>query len=312
MRAYSTDLRERIVLAVHRGDHSLRQIAHLFAVSVSFVVRLLRRWRRTGTLDPAPHGGGPHRRLDDAALERLRQLVQDHPAATLRELRDLLGIPCHLSTIDRALRRLGITRKKATLHAQERDRPDVQAQRAAFDARLAQVGPEHLLFVDESGANTAMARIYGRAPAGERVRLSEPGQWQTVTLITGMGLRGVVAPFAFVGATDTLAFQTYVTEVLVPVVRPGDVVVWDNLKPHKDKEVIAAVEAAGARVEPLPPWSPDKTPIEELFSKTKGYLRGVAARTVDTVMAALGQALGGVTLKDIRGWFQDRCAYAMR
>jgi transposase len=157
-----------------------------------------------------------------------------------------------------------------------------------------------------------MTRTYGRAPEGERIPKSKPGQWQTVTLITGLGLRGVVAPFAFVGATDTTAFQTYVTEILVPVVRPGDVVVWDNLKPHKNKEVIAALEEAGARVEPLPPWSPDKTPIEELFSKTKEYLRGAAARTVDTAIAAMGRALDVVTPKDIQGWFQDRCAYAMR
>jgi transposase len=207
MRAYSYDLRERILLAVHRGEHSVREIAHLFAVSVSFVVRLLRRWRRTGTFDPAPHGGGPHRRLDDQTLQRLRQLVHDHPDATLRELRDLLGLPCHVSTIDRALRRLGITHKKKTLHAQEQERPDVHEQRAAFDAHVAHVDPEHLLFVDESGANTAMARTYGRAPAGERVRQSKPGQWQTVSWITGLGLRGVAVAFAFVGATDTLAFQ---------------------------------------------------------------------------------------------------------
>jgi transposase len=151
MRAYSNDLRERILLAVSRGEHSLREIAPLFAVSLSFVVRLLRRWRRTGGLDPTPHGGGPQRCLDDHALQRLQQLVHDHPDATLRELRDLLDIPCHLSTIDRALRRLGITRKKKTFHAQEQDRPDVQEQRAAFDERMAPVDPEHLIFVMNPG-----------------------------------------------------------------------------------------------------------------------------------------------------------------
>ena len=128
-----------------------------------------------------------------------------------------------------------------------------------------------------------------------------------------MGLRptAVVAPFVFEGATDGAAFGTYVPEVLVPELRPGDVVVWDNLQPHKNAQVIAAVEAAGARVEPLPVYSPDLTPVEELGSKVKAFLRSVAARTTQTVMAALGTALGQITPSDIGGWFQHRCSYAV-
>ena len=101
-------------------------------------------------------------------------------------------------------------------------------------------------------------------------------------------------------------------DVLVPELKPGDVVIWDNLKPHKSEEAIEAVEAAGARVEPLPPWSPDLTPIEEMISKVKGSLRSAAARTKGTVYAAFGSALHDVTLDDIAGWFQDRAAYAMQ
>jgi transposase len=121
----------------------------------------------------------------------------------------------------------------------------------------------------------------------------------------------VVAPLAFSGATDTAAFQTYVEKVLVPELRPGDVVVWDNLQPHKNAQVIQAVEAAGARVERLPPYSPDKSPIEEMFAKVKGCLRTAAARTTNTVIAALGDALRQINPGDIGGWFQDRCAYAI-
>ena len=110
MRAYSTDLRERIVAAVERGEHSLRQIAHLFSVSLSCVVRLLQRQRRTGSVQPKPPAGTKPRKLDHAAEARLRELVQQQPDATLAELRDRLGIPCCLMTIARALERLGITR----------------------------------------------------------------------------------------------------------------------------------------------------------------------------------------------------------
>jgi len=311
MRAYSNDLRERIVAAVERGDYSLRQLATLFSVSLSFLVRLLQRKRRTGSVQPAPHGGGPTPKLDAAAEARLCALVRKQPDATLEELRDRLGVPCSLMTVARALKRHRLTRKKKTVHADERDAPDVQAKRAAFDERMAAVDPWHLVFVDEMGANTAMTRAYGRSPAGERVAATAPGQWENVTLIVGVRQWGVVASLAFAGATDQVALRTYVQEVLVPQLRPGDVVVWDNLKPHKDAEAIGAIEAAGASVEPLPPYSPDKTPIEELFSKAKGYIRSAAARTTETVIAAMGAALDLITPTDIDGWFHDRAAYAM-
>jgi transposase len=310
MRAYSNDLRERIVAAVDRGEQSIRQIAHLFSVSLSCIVRLLQLQRRTGSVQPKPHPGAP-RKLDAAADARLLELVRDQPDATLAELRDRLGIPCCLMTIVRALQRHKITRKKKTLHAQEQDSPRVQAQRQAFKHKMAAVDPDHLVFVDESGATTSMTRTHGRAPQGERVQAAAPGAWQNVTLIAGMRTSGVVAPMALPGAVDQVVFQTYVQEALVPELREGDVVVMDNLQPHKNRAVIAAIEAVGARVEPLPVYSPDLTPIEELFSKTKSYLRTVAARTTDKVMVAMGQALDRVTVSDILGWFHDRCAYAM-
>jgi transposase len=311
MRAYSNDLRERIVVAVERGDYPLRQLAHLFSVSLSFLVRLLQRKRRTGSVQPAPYAGGPTPKLDAATRARLLTLVREQPDATLAELRERLGVSCSLMTIARALQRRRITRKKKTKHAAERDGPEVQAKRDAFEQRLATVDPAHLVFVDEMGANTALIRTYGRAPAGERVDAAAPGQWANVTLIVGLRQAGVVAPLAFEGATDQLAFRTYVCDVLVPELHAGDVVVWDNLQPHKDAEARRAIEAVGATVEPLPPWSPDKTPIEEMFSKAKGYLRSVAARTTETVIAAMGTALEQITPTDIAGWFQDRAAYAM-
>ena len=310
MRPYSPDLRERIVAAVERGHHSLRELADLFLVSLSCIVRLLRRHRATGSFLPQPHAGGPHLLLDGNACQRLLALVREQPDATLAELRERLGVRCSLSTICRALQRHRISRKKKTLHAQQQDTPEVQARRAAFEERLATVDPAHLIFVDEMGATTALTRTHGRAPIGERVVGSVPGDWKNVTLIAGLWLGGVVAPFTFAGATDQDAFRTYVKEVLVPVLEPGDVVVWDNLQPHKDAEVIAAVQSAGARVEPLPPYSPDETPIEEMFSKTKAYLRQVAARTTEAVMQAFGEALNLVTPWDSTGWFLDRCAYA--
>lgn len=310
MHAYSNDLRERLVAAVRRGEHSQRQLAHLFAVSLSCIVRLLQRLRHTGSVQPKPHGGGPTPKLDAQAQQRLRELVRQQPDATLAELRQRLGIPCCLMTIARALQRQRISRKKKALHAQEQEDPDTQARRQAFREALAAVPVERLVFVDEAGATTSMTRTHGRAPRGQRVKAAVPGSWRQITLIAGLRLSGVVAPLALEGATDQWVFQTYVQQALAPQLRPGDVVVWDNLSAHQAPAAAAAIQAVGARVEPLPTYSPDLTPIEEMFSKTKAHLRTAAARTTNTVITAMGSVLNQVTPRNILGWFHDRCAYA--
>jgi len=132
MRPFSNDLRERIVAAVAQGDHSLRELARLFSVNLSSIVRLLQRYRDTGSVQPKAHAGGPAPKLDAKAEARLLGLVRKYPDATLAELRDRLGIPCCLMTIARALQRHHITRKKKTYHAEEQDSPRVQAQRQVF------------------------------------------------------------------------------------------------------------------------------------------------------------------------------------
>ena len=304
MRPYSMDLRQRIATAIDHGDGSFRQIARRFRVSLSFIARLLRRRRQFGTLEPKPHGGGHPPALDHAGEERLRELVRQHPDATLDELRHQLGVSCSRSALGRALEKLKLTRKKKTLHTQERDRPENQLQRQAFRTTVAPLDPHRLVFVDETGSNTAMTRAYGRAPRGERVVGTVPGQWTTVTLISALRLSGVVAPLAFEGATDTPAFQTYVAQVLTPQLQPGEVVIWDNLKPHQNAEVRHLIEQAGAELVPLPPYSSDLTPIEELWSKVKTVLKSAAARTTEALYGAMGAALRSVRSEDILGWFR--------
>ena len=147
---------------------------------------------------------------------------------------------------------------------------------------------------------------------GQRVDTNTPGRWESITLTCGLRLSGVTAPLAFRGATNTDIFETYVTDVLVPELKRGDVVIWDNLKPHESEEAVEAVEAAGAQVVPLPPWSPDLTPIEEMISKVKGAMRSAAGRTTEAVYGAFASTLDDVTLDDIAGWFRSRAAYAMQ
>src|SRR4051794_24443985 len=288
MRSFSLELRTRMVDLVEAGEHSLRELAELFAVNLSTLVRLLQRYHQTGSVCPKPHGGGRPRTLDAEAVARLLELVKQQPDATLAELRERLGIPCSVMTILRTLKRHRISRKKKTRHAEERDTDRVQQQRETFCQKMAKVGQEHLIFVDETGATTAMERNYGRALIGERVPSATPGAWKNVTLISGLRSSGVVASLAFPGATDQPAFETYVEKILVPELGKGDVVVCDNLSAHKSAIAKAAIEAVGARMESLPVYSPDLSPIEEMFSKVKEGLRSLAARTVDGVMDAMG------------------------
>lgn len=312
MRPYSQDLRQRIVDTVQRGEGTIRQIAERFLVSISFVTRLLQLHRGSGSVEPRPHGGGNPALLTPEDLERLRAFIRERPDATLQECAARLGTACSLATISRALKKLGLPRKKKVPRAAEQDRPEVQEKRREFCEELAGIDPRRLVFVDECGADTAMTRTHGRAPAGQRVYTDAPAPWESVTLTCGVRLAGVTATLAFPGATNTGTFETYVEEVLVPELKPGDVVIWDNLKPHQSEEAIEAVEEAGAEVIPLPPYSPDLTPIEEMISKVKGAMKSAAGRTKEAVYAAFGTALHDVTPENIAGWFQDRAAYAMQ
>lgn len=310
MGPYSKDLRERVAAAVDHGEGSQREIARRFRVDLSFVVRLLQRRREAHTLDPKPHGGGPPPALGPDDQQHLEGLIREQPDATLKQLKQRGGFTCSLTTLWRALRRRGLTRKKKTLHASEQDRPDVRKKRRSFRREVKRIEPQRLVFVDETGVTTAMTPAYAWAPRGERAVDSAPGSWESVTVIAALGLDGVRAPLALPGSVDTAAFESYVEQALVPALHEGDVVVLDNLKPHLAPGVATAIERAGARVLPLPPYSPDYTPIEEMYSKVKESLRRVAARTKGDLYDAIGEALRQVTFEDIIGWFQQAGLYA--
>jgi transposase len=161
-----------------------------------------------------------------------------------------------------------------------------------------------LVFVDESGANTKMTRLYGRAPLGQRLLARGPqGHYQTSTLIAAVRWCGPCAPWLFEGAMDGAMFLAWVRQGLVPTLQPEDVVILDNLSTHKVAGVRQAIEAAGARLLYLPPYSPDFNPIENLWSKVKQILRGLAPRTADQLLRATGVAFAAITTADCRNFF---------
>ena len=165
------------------------------------------------------------------------------------------------------------------------------------------------MFLDETGAKTNMTRLRGRALGGRRLVDTAPaGRWGTTTLLSSIRLDATKAPMVIEGATDAEVFLTYAQRVLVPSLRPGDVVVMDNLSSHKLPSVIAAIESCGANVWFLPPYSPDLNPIEKMWSKVKAFLRKAKARTLDALVDSIREALESVTTTDVIGWLKE-CGY---
>jgi len=186
--------------------------------------------------------------------------------------------------------------------------------RAAFAAHvLADLAPlaDKLHFIDEISTHLGLTRLYGRAAPGERVVEATPGfSGPHYTSVAALSLRGVHAPFVFQGNMDSPAFETYVEHILGPDLVYGDIVILDNLSPHKHAVIRRLIEARGATVEFLPPYSPDFNPIENCWSKTKAFLRKMKARTFDELITALAQALRSVSSQDAAAWFAH-CGYAI-
>ncbi len=196
--------------------------------------------------------------------------------------------------------------QKKTAHATEQDRPDILKRREEwFDGQL-DLDPERLVFIDETWASTNMARRHGRCRRGERLRSGVPhGHWMTTTLVAGLRRTGMVAPMVLDGPINRDAFVAYVRQVLVPGLSPGDIVIMDNLSSHKAPAARDAIEAAGARLLFLPPYSPDFNPIEQAFSKLKAHLRKAAERTIHGLWDAIGRILDLYSPQECANYFAN-------
>lgn len=199
--------------------------------------------------------------------------------------------------------------KKKTLIASEQDRPDVAAAREKWRDEQPSIPPEKVVFIDETWAKTCMTRTYGRSPIGTRLIEKVPsGRWQTTTFLGAMRADGFIAPLTVDGAINGELFLAWVQQHLVPALQPGDIVVMDNLSSHKVAGVREAIEAAGAELRYLPPYSPDLNPIELAFSKFKKLLRDGAQRTVDKLWELCGRLLDEFKGEECRNYFKH-CGY---
>ena len=177
--------------------------------------------------------------------------------------------------------------------------------RAAWKADQASLDPKRLVFIDETGAATNMARTHGRCTRGVRLIGAVPhGHWKTTTFVAGLRCDGLIAPFVIDHPMNAIIFRTYVERLLAPTLEPGDVVVMDNLASHKSEAVRVAIEARGARLLFLPPYSPDLNPIEQLFAKLKALLRKAAERSVDALWKTIGRLLDRFSPQECANYFK--------
>ena len=178
------------------------------------------------------------------------------------------------------------------------------AQRKAWRAAQPDLDLQRLVFIDETGASTKMARLRGRSLRGSRCLAAIPhGHWKTTTFVGGLRLGGMTAPMVLDGAMDGPAFLAWIEQMLAPTLETGDIVVMDNLPAHKPDAIRAAIEARGATLRYLPPYSPDLNPIEMAFSKFKALLKKAAARTVEDLWTTIALALPMLSEQDCRNYF---------
>jgi len=192
------------------------------------------------------------------------------------------------------------------VRAAEQERPDVAAARARWKSDQATLDPARLVFIDETGASTKMVRLYGRARRGRRAIGRVPwGHWKTVTFVAGLRRDAITAPFVIDCPMNGVIFVEYVRQCLAPTLSPDDIVVMDNLPAHKVDEVREIIEAAGAELRYLPPYSPDLNPIEQGFAALKAHLRKAKERTVPALYDRIGQLLDRFEPTACRNYFRN-------
>jgi transposase len=302
MQAYSLDLRERIIRCWEAGQAKPR-IAQVFMVSLSTVKRYIKRFKRVGHVRPTQQRRTQGKLTKRLQKQLLRQVAKyaDYTLGQHAERwnkRHHVQVSC--SCLSRTIRHMGITRKKKTLGAVERD----EAARAVFREMMAQLNSEGVVVVDESGSRIGMVPLYARAARGLRVydRIIR-NYGQNVTLLASMTLKGIQAAMTIEGAVDKPVFEAFVEKVLVPTLQPGQMVMMDNLSSHKTKHVEQLIISAGCQLIFFPAYSPDISPIEEAFSKLKAFMRRCSCKTLRTLTRAIGRGLNEITPNDAAGWF---------
>jgi transposase len=303
---YSLDLRKRVVAAI-QGGMSRNQAAKQFGVAISTAIGWMQRVEETGSIAPGQMGGHKPKAISGEHAIWLSQRMKNGDF-TLRGLVAELaerGLKVDYRSVWEFVHAEELSFKKSVV-AGERDRPDVARRRAQWTKYQDRVEPERLVFIDETWTRTDMAPLRGWAPRGHRLTAKVPhGRWKTMTFLAALRHDRIEAPWFIEGPIDGESFRLYVEKVLLPTLRPGDIVIMDNLGSHKGKAVRQLIRPAGAKLFFLPKYSPDLNPIEQVFAKLKHLLRKAAARTVDAVCAAIGDLLQTFTPEECANYLTN-------
>jgi transposase len=291
---YSQNLRDRVIDAVERDEMSRRAAARRYEISESVAIKWLERVERHGSREPVGHGGHRASKLMPH-LDFLEATRSEKSDITLQALCDRLwserGVKADTSMMTASFA-VSASRLKKTLIAREQDRPDISRHRKRWRAYQGRIDPGRLVFIDETWTKTNMTRLRGWAPKGERLVDKVPhGRWKTATFLAALRNDRIDAPCLFDGPINGERFHAYVEQFLVLTLKPGDVVILDNLGSHKGKAVRRAVRDVGAHLMFLPKYSPDLNPIEQVFAKFKTLLRKAGARSYEAVSQACAQIL---------------------
>src|ERR1700738_3452389 len=300
---YPGELRTRVIDFVEEGA-SRREAAEQFDVSVSSAIRWVQRFRENGTSEPMPRGGSTSP-LEQHSREILA-LISEQSALTLNEIVSALGGVSQAAAArcpDFSLAMVSPSKK--SLRAAERKRADVARARRRWIREQGFLDPAHLVFIDETAVTTNMLRLNGWNPRGVRLVSDAPmGHWDTVTFIAGLRQTGVVAPMLIKGAMNGEAFLAYIEQCLVPTLKRRDIVVVDNVPFHKVAGGEEAIQAVGASLRYLPPYSPDLNPIELLFHPLKTWLRKAAERTMEGLHRSVGSYIRALDPAECIAYFR--------
>lgn len=310
MKSYSLDLRQKVIDTYENEPISQRQIAQRFRVALSFVTKLLKQYRQTGQLEAKPRPGRP-KTLKPEQVQTVQDLVSAQPDMTLGELcqalNDQAGVRISQPTMCRVMKQLKLTRKKKSLHPSQKQTERVQGLRRDYWDEVREVPVQDLVFIDESGVNLGLLRLFAWAVQGQRSYDQQPKQGKNVSILAALSLAGVITSAVILGAFDGLTFEAFVATRLVPNLWPGACVIMDNCSIHKGEEIRRLIESAGARLVYLPPYSPDFSPIENFWSKVKTILKTLGARSYQALKDAIKTAFGQASETDIKNWFVHCC-----
>ena len=298
----SEDSKWRILRAVQRGER-VTEVAGIFGINRGSVYDIVNQYKETGSLEIRTSQRGRKPKLTKEQLEEIRQAVIENPDITLSEIKEKFDLPVTTECIRQKLHEMGFRRKKKSLYAQERERPDVVQRREEWEEEV-KTYEKKLVYLDESGVNTNLTRLYGRGQSDGRVTDKTPlNTPQNTTILSSIRLDGSCVYTTYLGGTTDRKIYGLSRKILFPTLKENDIIIMDNMRTHHADAVTEPAERLHIRILYLPPYNSDLNPIEKMWSEIKSILRKTKARTKEDLQKAVDYAFKKISVSDCEGCF---------